>query len=168
MKHTFTLIALLAVLLSITFLSQGCLKDNEEDLFPDKNTTTCDTLYLNCTDSSCTAFDTLATCLIPGSCDSLIVCDTVSSCDTTSTISYANDIFPTIQSQCYVCHSQLAQQGGIILEGHDKFSAYATLVLTAIRRQPNEPKFMLNGGSPLPDCFKQKLQVWINRGSNNN
>jgi uncharacterized membrane protein len=126
MKHTFTLITLLAVLLTITFLSQGCLKDNEEDLFPNTD------------------------------------------CDTTATVSYVNDIVPMLQSQCYVCHSQLAQQGGIILEGHTNFTAYAPLALAAISKQPNEPKFMPQGGSAMDDCFKQKLQVWINRGSNNN
>jgi uncharacterized membrane protein len=126
MKQTYTTSIFFIILFTTVLLSQGCLKENEEDLFPN------------------------------------------SDCDTTSTISYVNDILPTIQNQCYACHSQQAQIGGIILEGHANFSAYATLVLTAISRDPSEPKFMPNGGSPLPDCFKQKLQVWINRGSNNN
>jgi uncharacterized membrane protein len=89
--------------------------------------------------------------------------------DTTGVISYVNDIVPVIRDQCYTCHSGLAQLGGsIILDNHTAFSAYGTLVVTAISRQPNEPKFMPQGGSKLTDCFIQKLQVWINRGSNNN
>jgi hypothetical protein len=90
-------------------------------------------------------------------------------CDTTVVISYTNDIVPVIQNYCYSCHSGLAQAGaGIILDNHTSFSAYGTLVLTAISKQPNEPKFMPQGGSRLPQCFIDKLRAWINRGSPNN
>jgi len=127
MKQSFTAIFLLTTIVMVAFFSQGCLKDNEEDLFPDTD------------------------------------------CDTTGTISYANDIVPTIESQCYICHSGQAQSGGgIILDTYTNFSAYAPLVVTAISKQPNEAKFMPQGGSRLDDCFITKLQVWINRGSNNN
>jgi hypothetical protein len=127
MKQYFTSVTFFVVVITITFFSQGCLKDNEEDLFP---------------------------------------CVTI---DTTAAVSYANDIVPVLENQCYTCHSGLAQSGGgIILDNHTNFSAYGTLVLAAISKQPNEAKFMPQGGSRLDNCFIQKLQVWINRGSNNN
>lgn len=86
-------------------------------------------------------------------------------CDTTGVISYANDIVPMIQAQCYGCHSGQAQAGaGIILDNYTAFTAYSHRVLEAISKQPNEPKFMPQGGSRLPDCFILKLHRWMERG----
>ena len=89
-------------------------------------------------------------------------------CNTTN-ISFAQDIVPIIQQQCYVCHSSAANQGNITLEGHANFVTYAQngRLLGAINHQ--------SGFVPMPQnapklnaCNIAKIEAWVAAGALNN
>lgn len=89
-------------------------------------------------------------------------------CDTT-TVSYATDILPLLQSNCYGCHSQAASMGGINLEGHSRVKLFADngRLLGAVSHAPGFSPMPKNG-SKLPACDINKIRRWINMGTPNN
>ncbi len=94
----------------------------------------------------------------------------LSGCDTTAAISYSADLLPIFQSQCYSCHSALAQLGSFNMEDFARLQAEATTgtlyeVLTLPR---SNPRAMPVGGISLPDCDILKIKAWAERGAPNN
>lgn len=94
----------------------------------------------------------------------------LSNCDTTAAISYATDLLPLFQSQCYSCHSALAQLGGYNMEDFTRLQASATSgVLFEVLTLPrSNPRAMPPGGGSLPDCDILKIKAWAERGAPNN
>jgi hypothetical protein len=77
-------------------------------------------------------------------------------------VSFASDILPTIQVQCYSCHNNNAQSGGINLEGYNNIKRHAASgklneVLTIDR---SSPRAMPPGGQ-LPEKFIEDLNNWV-------
>jgi hypothetical protein len=89
-------------------------------------------------------------------------------CNSTS-ISYATDIVPLLQSNCYSCHSLAASQGGISLEGYSRIKNFADngrLIGAVSHAAGYSP--MPKNGSKLPDCEINKIRSWINDGAPDN
>ena len=86
-------------------------------------------------------------------------------CDTTN-ISYTETILPIISNNCYACHDQASNFGGITLEGYDRLKTYVDNggLLGVIKHE--------SGFSPMPknqakliDCDIEKIETWINDGA---
>lgn len=91
-------------------------------------------------------------------------------CDTTD-ITYAADIVPILQSNCYSCHGENTNSGsmGIVLEGYDNIKPKAdngTLigVITHAAGFPPMPK----DGAKLSECNINKIRAWIDEGAQDN
>ncbi len=91
----------------------------------------------------------------------------------TQNISYAQDIVPVLQNQCYVCHgnaSASSNGAGINLEGYANISAYlnsnSKTLLGAIKQELGYAP-MPRGGR-LDNCTISQIESWINAGFPNN
>ncbi|MCG8327611.1 MAG: hypothetical protein MI974_07995 [Chitinophagales bacterium] len=89
-------------------------------------------------------------------------------CDTEN-MSYTNDVLPIVQGNCYTCHDQGSNFGGVILEGYESLKTYVDngRLLGAIRHE--------SGFSPMPKnapqlvaCNIEKIEAWINAGAPDN
>ena len=87
----------------------------------------------------------------------------------TTDMSYAQDIVPILEADCYECHSIIANNGNVTLEGHENTIKYVNdgKLLGAINRE--------GGFSPMPkerakllDCEIAKIDSWINAGALDN
>ncbi len=89
-------------------------------------------------------------------------------CNTTN-ITYSMDIVAVLQSNCYVCHSQAANQGGITLEGYNNLKSYVDngRFLGAIKHDAGYSP-MPQGAPQLPDCQIAQIEQWISDGAPNN
>lgn len=90
-------------------------------------------------------------------------------CNTTN-MSYATDIVPIIQANCYACHSNANQSiSSISLEGHSNLKVVAddgrlVGVITHASGYPPMPQT----GPKLSDCTINKIKSWVASGSPNN
>ena len=98
-------------------------------------------------------------------------------CDTTS-VQYARDVVPILQSICYDCHGNgnTAGSGGILLQGYTNIVVYATTF------PAGKPYSYLEGnvihasgyvampyGLPkLPVCEVNTIAAWVHQGAHNN
>ena len=94
-----------------------------------------------------------------------------SNCDT-SAVTYSGFVKTTMESFCYVCHSQTAgpsSGGGIVLEGYNEIKAYVDngKLLGAIRHDQGFSP-MPKSGSKLSDCTISRIEAWVNAGAPNN
>lgn len=89
-------------------------------------------------------------------------------CDTTD-VSFANDIIPILQTNCYACHDQANAFAGVILETHTQVKSYVdnSTLLGVIRHEAGFSP-MPKGGNKLLDCDIAKIEVWITNGALNN
>lgn len=87
----------------------------------------------------------------------------------TTDMSYALDIIPILEADCYECHSISANNGNVTLEGHENILKYVNdgKLLGAINHD--------GGFSPMPkerakllDCEIAKIDTWITDGALNN
>lgn len=87
----------------------------------------------------------------------------------TEDMSYANDIAPIIQANCFACHSTGSNLAGILLDSYSglKQAVDNGRLLGAINH--------LSGFSPMPKdasklsaCNIQKIESWVNAGTPNN
>jgi mono/diheme cytochrome c family protein len=97
-------------------------------------------------------------------------------CDTTS-VSYAADIAPILQQNCYSCHGNgnTGGSGGILLEGYANLGTYiANGQLAGDVSAPSGASGgpgatgMPYGGPQLPSCELNKILAWIHQGVQNN
>ncbi len=106
--------------------------------------------------------------------DKLYPAGTNTSCDTTRTISYATDIAPIIQANCYGAGNSCHNTGGV---SNFPYTTYEGLMVnvsdgallndinfTPLRGNSNMPK----DGSKLPQCHINLITKWINEGAPNN
>jgi len=85
-------------------------------------------------------------------------------CDTTN-ISYANDVWPIIGSNCTSCHSGNAPSGNVNLENHEQIKAAGINgSLLGVIKHENGWSPMPKGTSKLPDCDILKIETWGNNG----
>jgi hypothetical protein len=87
----------------------------------------------------------------------------------TDNITYSMDIVAILQSNCYVCHSQAANQGGITLEGFNNLKTYVDngRFLGAVKHEAGYSP-MPQGAPQLPDCQIAQIEQWILDGALNN
>ncbi len=86
-----------------------------------------------------------------------------------SNISYSRDVLPLIRNNCYVCHSDAARLGNVILEGYPKLISYVNngSLLGSISHDPRW-KAMPNGSAKLPQSQIDIVRIWIEEGAKNN
>ena len=89
-------------------------------------------------------------------------------CDTIG-ITYNEDILPLVTNNCYVCHDQSNNFGGITLEGYDNLKKNVDngKFLGAIKHEDGFSA-MPQGQPKLQDCNIEKIESWINAGAPNN
>jgi len=92
----------------------------------------------------------------------------VAACDTTN-VTFANNVFPVINSNCTACHSGAAPSGNIRLENYNHISTAANngSLLGVIRHEPGWSP-MPKGGGKLNDCNIAEIETWVNQGAPNN
>ena len=89
-------------------------------------------------------------------------------CDTTN-VSYANDVWPVINSNCTSCHSGGAPAGSVSLEDYDDIVVAANngSLLGTIKHEDGWSP-MPKGGGKLNDCDIAKIEKWVNDGTPDN
>lgn len=89
-------------------------------------------------------------------------------CDTEN-MSYVNDILPIIQGNCYTCHDQGSNFGGVTLEGYESLKTYVDngRLLGAIRHESGFSTMPKNAPQ-LVACNIEKIEAWINAGAPDN
>lgn len=89
-------------------------------------------------------------------------------CDTTD-VTFTNNVFPVINSNCTSCHSGSAPSGNIRLENYNDISAAANdgRLLGVIRHESGWSP-MPKGGGKLNDCDIAEIEAWVNDGTPNN
>lgn len=87
----------------------------------------------------------------------------IDGCDTT-TVSYAVQIWPMMQSYCTGCHSSSAPGGGIVIADYDNMVALAEngSLMGSIRWESGYSKMPTN--QQLSECNINLLQKWIDEG----
>lgn len=87
----------------------------------------------------------------------------------TDNMSYATDISPILQTNCYVCHSEAANNGNVTLEGYANVIHYVNSgqLMGAIKHQAGFSAMPQNS-TPLSSCEITKIEQWIVQGAQNN
>ena len=84
-------------------------------------------------------------------------------------MSYSSDITPIIENNCYTCHDQANNQGGVTLEGYSNLKVYVDneKLLGAIKHEPGFSE-MPQGLPQLGQCSIDKIEAWIDQGAKDN
>lgn len=87
----------------------------------------------------------------------------------TDNMSYSSNVLPIIQDNCYSCHNQAGNQGGVTLEGYAAFKVYIDngKLLGAIKHETGSPPMPQNEPQLL-QCQIDKIEAWVNQGALNN
>lgn len=87
-------------------------------------------------------------------------------CDTL-TMSYANDIVPILQSQCYSCHDAV----NVSTSGY-QFDSYAFLLdyvnAGSLVERINDPVSPMPTTGLMDECSIAKIEAWVNQGALDN
>jgi hypothetical protein len=88
-------------------------------------------------------------------------------CDTTN-VSFNNEVWPIINTNCTGCHSGGAPQGNVSLENYDDIVVAANngSLLGTIKHEDGWSP-MPKGGGKLADCDIAKIESWVNDGTPN-
>ncbi|NUO03163.1 MAG: hypothetical protein HUU01_21340 [Saprospiraceae bacterium] len=88
---------------------------------------------------------------------------------TTENQSYANDIVPILQTNCYVCHGQGIGLGNVTLEGYNNLKVYADNgKLVGVISHDSRFPAMPQGAAKLSACNISKITQWVTDGAPNN
>jgi hypothetical protein len=82
------------------------------------------------------------------------------------TISFVNEILPTMQNNCTGCHNS-GNSTGYTITNHTNISSNASAILNAMRAS-NGFQLMPQGGPALNDSLIQEFSCWIDQGKKNN
>lgn len=87
----------------------------------------------------------------------------------TDNMSYTNDVLPILEDNCYSCHNQASNQGGVTLEGYSNLKVYVDngKLLGVIKHEDGFPA-MPQGQPQLGQCQIAKIEGWINQGASDN
>lgn len=88
-----------------------------------------------------------------------------STCDTTA-MSYANDILPILQANCYSCHTEASNVSGNPFDTYAKLKNYVNAGRVVARI--NDPTNPMPPTGLLPQCDRDKIEAWVNAGAPNN
>lgn len=89
-------------------------------------------------------------------------------CDTIN-VSYSQDVWPIISSNCTSCHSGGAPSGNVYLDNYDNIVIAANngSLMGAIKHE-NGYSPMPKGGAMLSDCNIAIIQKWVDDGTPDN
>ena len=90
-------------------------------------------------------------------------------CNLPPTVSFATDVTPILQSNCYSCHSTASNITGVLLENFNEVSLYVQngrLLGTITHASGYIP--MPDGAAKLDDCSIAAIKNWIDNGAPNN
>lgn len=89
-------------------------------------------------------------------------------CDTIN-VSYSQDVWPIISSNCTSCHSGGAPSGNVYLDNYDNIVIAADngSLMGAIKHE-NGYSPMPKGGAMLSDCNIAIIQKWVDDGTPDN
>ena len=87
----------------------------------------------------------------------------------TSNVKYSTSVVPILTDNCYVCHAEAANVGGVNFESHEKLKIYVDngSLLGAITHSPNYSA-MPQGSGQLDNCLIETIKEWIESGALNN
>ena len=87
----------------------------------------------------------------------------------TDNMSYVTHISPILNHNCFVCHSEAANNGNVTLEGYSNVMIYVNSgqLMGAIKHQSGFSAMPQNS-TPLSDCDISKIEQWIAQGAQNN
>lgn len=89
-------------------------------------------------------------------------------CDTTN-VTFSNDVYPVINSNCISCHNSTLSSGGVNLETYDDIvNAANNGSLMGVVKHESGWSPMPKNGNKLDDCTISKLEIWISNGKPNN
>ena len=81
-------------------------------------------------------------------------------------VSYSQDIFPLIETNCVGCHNEVVAANDVILTSHTLISNEANRMINSM--QASGMDLMPFGGPPLSDSLIQLFQCWILQGKQDN
>lgn len=83
--------------------------------------------------------------------------------------SFASNVLPIIEANCYACHKTGSVISAVSLEGYDKLKIVAQngSLLGTIKHAPGYSP-MPQSGAKLSDCNISIIESWINNGIPNN
>ncbi len=92
----------------------------------------------------------------------------VTTCDTVN-MAYTADVVPILQANCYSCHGNGGNSGGVNLDTYDNVKIVADngSLLGAITHASGFVPMPLNAPQ-LSDCDINKIKSWIGNGAQNN
>ena len=84
----------------------------------------------------------------------------------TEAMSYSGNVLPILEDNCYSCHDQASNQGGVTLEGYINLKVYVDngKLLGVIKHEPGFPEMPQNSPQ-LGGCQIAKIEAWINQGA---
>jgi hypothetical protein len=89
-------------------------------------------------------------------------------CDTTN-VSYALQVLPILQNNCYSCHSGTTPPTGIGLDSYAKLKTFAGNGFLVDAVTQNGIVTPMPYGLPeLPSCEVNTIVAWVNQGALNN
>src|SRR5829696_5992937 len=93
---------------------------------------------------------------------------TTAACDTLN-VSFAADVQPLIQANCFSCHGNGTSFGNISLNTYDdvKRAAITGRLLGSVSHSAGFSP-MPKAANKLPDCNIQAIRTWINEGIKDN
>ena len=87
-------------------------------------------------------------------------------CVVPDNVSYANDIVPILEANCYDCHTTSSNSSGVLLDNYDALVFYAQngYLYGNITHAPGYNP-MPDGGGKLSDCTIATIKKWIDSGT---
>jgi|APTNR8051073442_1049403.scaffolds.fasta_scaffold09416_4 cytochrome c553 len=87
----------------------------------------------------------------------------------TTNQSYATDIVPILQTNCYVCHGQGVGLGNVTLQGYANLKVYVNnSKLVGVINHDSRFPAMPQGAAKLSACNIDKIEAWIADGALDN
>ena len=92
----------------------------------------------------------------------------IDECDSVE-VSYATDIVPLLDENCFSCHADEQYNNGLSLATYELVSNKnnTTKILQRIQLDANDVELMPPGG-PLNDCEIDIFKAWVEQGAQNN
>ena len=86
-------------------------------------------------------------------------------CDTAD-VSYANDIVPLLDAECYLCHSVASNSSGFPFDTYNGLKTYADNGKLVVRT--NDANSPMPQAGLMSQCNRDLIKAWVNQGAKNN